>query len=282
MIRKSAKNSEKYFMDKVSAVVINYDGKNYLDKCLNELTKHSELFEIIVVDDASTDGSSELVKEKYKGAKLIINPKNSGPVYSRQIGFEEAKGEYILFIDCDIVIQKDTVEKLHDFLEKNKDFWLAGAKLYEKDGHETPWNYGHFPNIWKNFILNFLGGDSYIATKTRRADWVAEACFMVRKDVLKRIGGFDLKLFMYHEAPDISMRANRKGYKTAIVFEAKATHLGQKSRRKEGDRFKLFNEALRYFYKKHYSFLPYIGISAYVYLYFLFRKLGFKNKTHYE
>jgi len=72
----------------ISAVVINYNGKDYLDKCLRELIKHDELSEIIVVDDASTDGSSELVREKYKNAKLIINPKNSGPVYSRQRGFE--------------------------------------------------------------------------------------------------------------------------------------------------------------------------------------------------
>lgn len=268
-------------MKGVSTVVINYNGKEYLDKCLGELVRQGELSEIIVVDDASTDGSVELVRNKYKNCELIVNTANSGPVYSRQKGFERSKGEYVVFIDCDILIKKDTILNLYDYLEKNNDVWLAGSKLYEANGNDVPWNYGHFPNVFKNFFLTFKK-DKYFGVKTKKVDWVSEACFMVKGAVFDKIGGFDTNLFMYHEAPDISIRARKIGFFTAIVFEAKATHLNQKSKLLNKDRFYVFNEASNYFYKKHYSKIAFFGIYLLIYFYYLLRKIGIKFHTHYE
>lgn len=268
-------------MDKISAVVINYNGKEYLEKCLDELVKHRELDEIIVVDDASTDGSVEYVRDRYPSAKFVVNPKNSGPVYSRQAGSERTKSEYILFVDCDIVIQKNTALELRNFLEKNKDFWLAGANLFHKDGKSTPWKFGYAPNIFKNFFYSLLRIGLYSNKEIVEVGWVRESCFIVKKDILTELGGFDLNFFMFHEGPDLSLRAKKIGYKTALIHEAKVLDLDQKSRT-SNERFEFFWKYNRYFYKKHYSLLSYIGISTYVYLYLLFRKLGFKNKTHYE
>lgn len=267
----------------ISAVVINYNGKENLRKCLTELLKHKELFEIIVVDDGSDDGSSELAKQHFKNVVLIANKINKGPVFSREVGYKKSQGEYIYFVDSDIVIKKNTIETLLNFLQTNKDYWLVGSKLYEENGTDTLWNYGHFPNLWKNFVLMTSKKDKYsIIPDNKRVDWVAEASFLVKKEIMDKIGGFDTNFFMYHEAPDISLTAVKKGYLSAIEPKSVATHMSQKTKLKGKDRFLVFQESTRYFYKKHYNRLSYIGIWILTALYIGVRKLGLKNKTHYE
>jgi len=198
----------------VSIVIINYNGKEYLQKCLNALWKiilpqHTE---IVVVDDASTDGSAKMVQQKFPFAKLVVHKTNKGPVAARNTGAREVEGnDVLIFCDSDAVVETSTIKELLTLLEERKDVALVGARIIPEGEEKMWWNFGYFPsfpreivgfvlgwfikrgifiplfrNIAQYFVLNYTDYE-----KSREVDWVVEKCFAVRKDVFEKVSGFD-------------------------------------------------------------------------------------------
>lgn len=221
-------------MSQFSVVVINYNGKNFLRQCLSKI-RESELTptRVIVVDDASTDNSYEMVKEEFPEFLLLKNEKNSGPTVSRNVGAKKAVGKYIIFLDNDVLVKGNTFEKLVGFVENNPNAGLCGAKFKPEKEKKMWWNMGYDLNIFRDtvgsmferlslmfsssrlikrlstpFTLNLLDYD-----KLRSVDWVAEGCNIVRKELFEKIGGFDERFFMSHEGLDLCRRIRKKGYK---------------------------------------------------------------------
>ncbi len=248
-------------MINLSIIIVSFNTKKLLDDCLSSvyasLQKTSVSFEIIVVDNVSTDGSKEMVKKKYPGVVLVANGQNVGFGRANNQGIKRAKGEYILLLNSDTIVQDNALEKLLQFSKIHPDAFI-GPKLYNADG--TPQtSCGPFFTLPVVFAALFLKGDYTGITRqspdeTRAVDWVSGACIIAPKKLFMDDLLFDEGIFMYMEEIDLLMRAGKKGYRTMFYHEAHITHLGSGSstNRRKGPVLNIYRGFL-YLYRKHYS-----------------------------
>ena len=167
-----------------------------------------------------------------------------------------AKGEYVLLLNSDIVVQNDAIGALYRFVSsKNKAF--AGGKLLNEDGSFQP-SCGPFFTIPMAALMLFAKGDywgvtRYSPDKSKRVDWVSGACLIGRKSAFIEVGLFDEVIFMYMEEIDLLYRASEKGYSTFFLPEARFTHTGAASSGNRRTPVVNIYRGLVYFYNKHYS-----------------------------
>lgn len=197
-------------MSYFSIVIPTYNGREFLRKTLLALKKSAlQPIRYIVVDDFSSDGTADMVKRKFPEVMLIRNEKNLGPTASRNNGAKKAKGDFVVFIDNDVLVREDSIQKLLDFLIKTQDAGMVGGKSIREDGKIIFYNMGH---RFHGFILRY---DQSIPV-----GWIIESFIAVRKDLFERLGGFDEDYFMFGEGPDLSIRMRKTGYKTYFVHNA--------------------------------------------------------------
>ncbi len=262
-------------MSDFSVVVISYNGKNFLGRCLDALSKSdTKPVKTIVVDDFSNDGTEEMIKEKFSWAEYHKNEKNLGPTASRNRGARYATGEYLIFLDNDTLVEESTFSKLIVFLGNHRDAGIAGAKIAPVGKEKMWWNMGYDPNFLKEtvgyiiglaavlwpsskrlkelstkFILNYWDYD-----RTLEVDWVVESCFAIREEIFKKINGFDERFYMFFEGPDLCRRVRLLGLKVYFYPGAKAVLLeGHTHSRIK--RINYFQKSRYLYYKKHYSHL---------------------------
>jgi len=245
-------------MSNFSVVVINYNGKEFLRQSLQYI-KISNLKpeKVIVVDDASTDGSCELVEKRFPEFFLFRHKKNRGPGAARNTGAREAKGKYIIFIDNDVLVKKNTFGKLERFMETHPEAGICSPKLKPEDKEKMWWNMGHdfnpfrkavgdlFEKLWRIFpnsqFINTISTpftlNLWDYDQLRVVDWVSETCNIARKEIFDRLGGFDENFFMFHEGPDLCRRMRKSGLKVYFNPEVEVrlleghTHTSQKRKK---------------------------------------------------
>ncbi len=261
-------------MTDFSILIISYNGKEFLRRCLNAVQKSVlKPKKIIIVDDFSSDGTEESIKKEFNYADFIRNKENLGPTASRNRGAKLADGEYIIFLDNDILLRPDTLQKLIIFMDSNPKTAIAGAKIIPIGRDKMWWNAGwdmnHFrqstgyfigfllkifpnsrflKNLSMKFILNYWDYD-----KTLKVDWVVEGCFIIRKSVFNKLNGFDEKFLNGHEGADLCLRARNIGHDVYFYSEAQADNLGNHTHTPIKRRLWLFKGEY-YFYKKHYFY----------------------------
>lgn len=244
----------------LSIIIPSYNTKALLTRCLisifTSLEKENFSFEIIVVDNASSDGSPEVVRKKFPHVQLVLNNENVGYGKSNNQAIKKAKGREVLLLNSDIIVQNRAIGALYSFIEtKTKVF--AGGKLFNEDGSPQPCC-GPFFSLPVSALMLFAKGDYWGATRwspreERKVDWVSGACLMGKKDSFKDVGLFDEGIFMYMEEIDFLYRARMKGYETYVVPQARFTHTGAASST-GSRRTPVVNiyRGLMYFYKKHH------------------------------
>lgn len=257
-------------MPDFSVVIISYNGREFLKKCLESIKK-SVLAprQIIVVDDFSSDGTEEMVKKEFNFIEFIRNGRNLGPTVSRNRGAKLSKGKYVVFIDNDILVKPETFSKMVEFMESHTDAGIAGAKIIPK----MWWNMGYDPNNFREvvgyfigfllkifprfqqlkvfsmkFILNYWDYD-----KTLPVGWVIESCFIIKREIFERINGFDERFFMYYEGPDLCRRVRNEGLKVYFYPEA-IVDAFENHTHNEIKRSFFLTKAKYLFYKKHYFY----------------------------
>lgn len=261
-------------MTDFSIVIISYNGKEFLRRCLNAVQKSIlKSKKIIVVDDFSNDNTEELVRKEYNNVNFIRNENNLGPTASRNRGAKLAEGKYIIFLDNDILLRPNTLQKLIGLMDSDPKTAIAGAKIIPRGHDKMWWNAGwdmnHFrqsigyfigfllkifpnsrflKNLSMKFILNYWDYD-----KTLKVDWVVEGCFIIRKSVFDKINGFDEKFFIGHEGADLCLRARDIGYNVYFYPEAQADDLSSHTHTPIKRRLWLLKGEY-YFYKKHYFY----------------------------
>lgn len=195
---------------KFSIVTPAYNGKEFLRKTAFALRKSIvQPLRYIVVDDYSSDGTSEMLKKEFPEVVVIHNDKNLGPTVSRNQGAREADGDYLIFMDNDILVREDSLKKLLSFLTKTEDAGMVGGKLINKEGKSVFYNMG---NIFRGFISDY--------SSSIEVGWIIESFIAVRRDLFEKLGGFDEDYFMFGEGPDLSERMRKEGYKTYFVHDA--------------------------------------------------------------
>jgi len=255
----------------VSIIIVSFNTKNLLDDCLASVVKSLTLAkitaEIIVIDNVSQDGTKEMVKKKYPEVVLIANRENVGFGKGNNQGIRAAKGEYILLLNSDTIVQGDAVGKLLAFSKAHPATFI-GPKLYNVDGTAQT-SGGPFFTLPVVFAALFLKGDRNGMTRqspdeNRYIDWVSGACIIAPKRLFLDDLFFDEGIFMYMEEIDLLMRAREKGYRTMFYHEAHITHLGSGSstNRRKGPVLNIYRGFL-YLYKKHYSKIS-VGILRFL------------------
>jgi hypothetical protein len=248
---------------KLSIVILNHNTKDILVDCLKSIEKvRNELnFEVIVSDNASTDGSPEMVRENFKWVKLI-----EGPNISYSNGNNRARkyvnGKYVLFLNSDTIIHRETLRKTVNYLENNPEVGALTCKLVLKNGELDYDARRRFPTPWISFNRLFLGnGRKYWyldvpSDKTQEVDAIQGAFFLSPKNVLDEVGWLDEKFSFDGEDLDLCFQIKKAGYKVVYFPEVSITHL-KKATRDSVPEIKLKRKmegvnTMEYFYKKNF------------------------------
>jgi GT2 family glycosyltransferase len=277
----------------LSIIIINYNVKefllNLLDSIRNAVKNIST--EIIIVDNASDDGSVEILQEKFPNIKLIANKKNVGFGSANNQAMEAAKGRYFLLINPDAIVREDTLLKMLEFFNKTPQVGIAGCKVLNPDGSLQLACRRSFPGPWTSFTkvmgLSKLFPKSRLFARynltylnenqTYEVDAVSGAFMMIKKEVYEKIGGFDQQFFMYGEDLDLCYRAQKSGYKVFYVHNTEIIHYkGESTKRSSLDETKIFYDAMHLFVRKHFS--SSFIVESILQIAILFRKLiAFSN-----
>ena len=254
-------------MNNVSVIVLSYNTKDITDECLKRV-KEAGPAEVIVVDNASTDGSPEMIKKKYPSFKLIVSKINTGFAGGNNIGMEASTKQHILLLNSDAYIEKDTIFKALQYFETHPDCAVLGCKLVLPDGRMQP-SAGFLPTplntvLWISGLARFPFFDKFARpihpkdktffTKAREVEWVMGAFFILKREVFEETHGFDGSIFMYGEEVEWCKRIRNKGLKTFYVPNFQITHLDKASSKFEVEK-PLLNEikGVVRFFKKHYA-----------------------------
>ena len=254
----------------LSIIIVNYNVKEFLLNLLDSIriAAINISIEIIVVDNASDDGSVELLREKSPNVKLIANKTNVGFGAANNQAMQIASGKYFLLINPDAIVREDTFTKMIEFFERTSEVGIAGCKVLNPDGTLQPACRRSFPGPWTSFTkvigLSRLFPKSRIFARynltyldenqTYEVDAVSGAFLMLRKDVYEKIGGFDEQFFMYGEDLDLCYRAQKLNYKVFYVHSTEIIHYkGESTKRSSIDETKVFYNAMHLFVQKHFS-----------------------------
>ncbi len=223
----------------LSIVIVNYNAKEYLKRCLDSLFESSlKNLEIIVVDNASKDGSVEELKKIVPRIKLIVNRNNSGFSSANNQGVKISKGRYILFLNPDTNVYPKTLEYMLKFMDKNKDAGAATCKVLLPNGNlddashrgfPTPWNaFSYFSELEGLLPRSRVFGGYHMGwedlNKTHQIKACAGAFMLVRREAGKDIGWWDEDYFFYGEDLDFCLELLKNKWKIYFVPRVSILH----------------------------------------------------------
>ncbi len=259
-----------YFMKLLTIIIVSYNIKELLKKCLEALYRGIKDIdsEIIIVDNASLDGSLEMIKESFPQVKLIQNRENFGFAKAVNQGIRTSQGKYILLLNPDAFLKKDTLKEMIFYLENDKTIGALGPKILNLDGTLQP-SFGNFPSLVTEFFQFFylhrffpFGRQicsniftHHLFNKPHEVDWLTGACFLIRKKVVEEVGLLNEFYFMSVEDIDWCYRLKKAGWKIYYYPKAEVLHHHQatsKTFQIAKQRILEENKGLFYFYKKHW------------------------------
>lgn len=259
----------------VSIIILSYNTKELLRECLKSLYKNLKgiSFEVIIVDNASTDGTSEVVSNFIRQLggskfKLVENDKNYGFSKGNNIGAKKAKGEYLLFLNSDTEMQDNGLAGMVEFLKSHMGVGILGGRLKNMNGSLQK-SVGTFYTLFNVFLMLFggekIGGLRKSPSHISQVDWVSGAFMMIRQELFRKLKGFDEHFFMYMEDMEICFRAKKLGFSTYFYPDISILHkeLGSSNRT-----FAVVNiyKGLLLFYKKHKSIMEYQIVKRLLFL----------------
>jgi len=264
-------------MPDLSIIIVNYNVKEFLQNLLHSIEKASTKItsEIIIVDNASEDGSVELIKQKFPNVKLVENKTNYGFGKANNQALKISQGEFVLLINPDTIVSEDTFDELIKFFRSKPEAGLAGCKILNPDGTLQLACRRSFPGPWTSFckvtgLSNLFPGNKIFArynltyldeNKTYEVDAISGSFMMIRREVYEKVGGFDEQFFMYGEDLDLCYRIKESGFKVFYVHSTQLIHYkGESTRRSNLDETKLFYYAINLFVKKHLSSSIIVGL----------------------
>ncbi len=229
---------------KLSIIIVSWNVKEELVNCLRSIEENRpcEQFEVIVVDNASTDDTTETVKRDFPEITLVSNSKNRGFAAANNQGIGKSQGRYLLFLNPDTIIHAGSLDVLVKFMDGNSNVGVCGPKLLNADGTTQP-SARRFPTfrgaLYRHTFLRFLRIFRNEYKKWLMKDFEHDrqmdvnqlmgSALMVRRSVIKDAGDMDESFFMYYEEVDLCCRIKKAGWRIVFVPEAAITHLGGQS-----------------------------------------------------
>lgn len=255
---------------KLSVVIVNYNVEHFLEQCLQSVREAGQgmAVEVFVVDNNSVDGSAAMVKAKFPEVKLIVNKDNVGFSRANNQAIKIAKGEYILLLNPDTVVEHDTFQKIVGFMDNHPEAGALGVKMVDGKGKFLPESKRGLPTpavaFYKIFGLARLFPKSkrfgryhlgYLdPDETHEVEILSGAFMLLRKEALDKSGLLDEQFFMYGEDIDLSYRIIKAGYKNYYFPEARIIHYKGESTKKNSVNYVfVFYRAMVIFAQKHFS-----------------------------
>lgn len=265
-------------MDKLdlSVIILSYNTKDITDECLSRLhqsviscqKKHQNEIEVIVLDNASSDGSAQMIAKKHPWVTLIESKTNTGFSRGNNMAFSLSKFPIVLFLNSDVYVEQDSLAKALEYF-KNPNCDVLGPKLVFGDGSFQP-SAGNLPTPL-NTIFWILGVSlipgireftnpfhpnyqSFFASPTVvPCGWISGAFLMIKRSVFEKVGGFDEKIFMYLEEVELCKKVKDAGFRVWYTPQIKVTHLhGASSRFDPTQAFVRELKGLKVYFEKYY------------------------------
>ena len=268
--------------------IVNYNTEKLLKGCLQSIIsrKWRNNIKINVLDNASSDGSTKMLKEEFPSVNLIENKINAGFGAGHNILFKNAKTDYFLVLNSDTLIQNNSIDNMVDFMEENPGCGIASCKILGFDGKLQP-NAGDLPFgislISWLFNLEIVGiKDSFHRNEpsfyetAHEVGWVSGNFMMIKDRLIREIGYFDEDYFMYFEDTELCYRVKQGGFKIMINPKTSIKHLSGGSL--DDPNFKQWSgeyKGLVHFYFKYFGIFAGVGVKFLSYLSILLRIIFF-------
>jgi GT2 family glycosyltransferase len=266
---------------KLSIVVVNYNVKNLLKKCLESIFKYEKdiEFEVMVVDNNSKDHSQEMLKRDFPQVKLTENKRNLGFSRACNQGIKQSRGRYILLLNPDTEFTSGGFKKMIDFMDSKPEVGICGPKMINKEG-KLQFSCRSFPSYLtaissSQSILNRIFPENFLSQKyllkekdhsqSSEVDWVSGSCLLAKREMLEKVGLLDERFYMYVEDVDLCHRAKKSGF-SVFYFPLVVVihHIGKSTQKRKFAMLLEHHRSMYYFYKKHHN--PNIFLKGIVFL----------------
>lgn len=254
----------------LSVIILNYNVRYFLEQCVLSVQKALENIdgEIIVIDNASSDDSCVMMKQRFPDVKLIENKENSGFPKGNNIGVAQAQGEYVCILNPDTVVAEDTFMRVIARYEAiSHNIGILGCKLVDgtgnflpecKRGVPTPWVaftkiFGLYKFFPKSKWFNQYYAQHLSENESGNVDILVGAFMVMQRELYLKVGGFDENCFMYSDDIDLSYLVKKEGLQNYYCHETSVIHYKGESTVRDGQYIKRFSDAMQFFYNKHFG-----------------------------
>jgi len=249
--------------------IVNWNAREPLRAALRSILSHPPRFpyEIVVLDNASSDGSVQMLEKEFPEVRLLVSEQNLGFSRGHNLAARAAQGKYLFILNPDTEVIPPALELLVDYAEQHPEVAIIGPKILNPDG-SLQYSCRRFPNptaaLFRNTPLGKLFPNNpytreYLMTdwdhnSIREVDWVSGAALFIRRAVYEQLSGFDERFFMYCEDTDLCYRAWQAGYMVVYYPEPKIVHaIGRSTDLVANKMIITFHKSMYLFYKKHYA-----------------------------
>ncbi|HHT22814.1 MAG TPA: glycosyltransferase family 2 protein [Bacteroidales bacterium] len=260
----------------VSVVIVSYNTEKLLYNCIKSIYEQTSSlsFEVIVVDNNSSDNSTEVIAENFPDVKVIKLPENVGFGNASNLGADYANSKYVLFLNSDTILKNNAIKLFYDYFEthnKSNDIGAIGGLLIDEND-EIIHSFGRFPKLSRDLVRMLKDRfykttrifKRYVKTSNKTiesgfVDYITGADLFVPVEVFKRLGGFDKYFFMYFEESDLQLRMQKEGLKRMVVEGPSIIHLEGASFNKPKTNLKriYYDRSMLHFYSKNLGFFSY-------------------------
>lgn len=250
----------------LSIIIVNWNTRQITADCLRSIqeTAGDLHYEVILVDNASSDGSPAMIREQFGWVKLIENQDNPGFAGANNQGMAVAEGRYLLLLNSDTVVKPGAFQSAMQFMDAHPEAGLCGIRLLNPDGGFQA-SYADFPSLAAEFLTATGLGKRFFSPyypsprpqsneQAHEIDWVAGAFMLLRREVYARVGGMDTSYWMYSEETDWCYRIQQSGYKLFYLPDVAIIHIGGAStRQRKPEMMAQLTKSKVHFFAKNYG-----------------------------
>jgi GT2 family glycosyltransferase len=256
----------------VTAIIVNYNTRDLLRPCIDALRASAAglRLQIVIIDNASSDGSVQVIKADYADCDLLFNETNVGFGRANNQALPIARGRYLLLLNTDAFVAEESLTRTLQFLEARPSCALLGVRLVGRDGTLQP-SCRYFPTPWNEFLQSTGLGRFFPGTQPvdnmawdhaspRECDWVPGCYYLVRKSVVDQVGLFDPRYFLYNEEVDHCRAVKAAGWQVMYCPDTTVVHIGGESAKFDAEitaggrqNSALQTESSLLYYRKHHG-----------------------------